>query len=117
MGSGWSQSQIRYYIYAVLFVMFDIEAVFIFPWAIRLEEYGTFGLIEMLMFIAILAVGLVYAWRKRVLRWVSSRAARCRSRSPKLLNTQPQVLDLGLPVGPGVLCHRDGGRRRRRATT
>ena len=70
VGTGWSQSQIRYYIYALLFVMFDVEAVFIFPWATRLEEYGTFGLIEMLIFVAILALGLLYAWRKKVLRWV-----------------------------------------------
>ena len=47
VGTGWSQSQIRYYIFALLFVMFDVEAVFIFPWAIRLEAYGVFGLVEM----------------------------------------------------------------------
>jgi NADH-quinone oxidoreductase subunit A len=70
VGDGWSQSQIRYYIFALLFVMFDVEAVFIFPWAVRLEGLGMFGLIEMLVFIAILALGLVYAWRKGVLRWV-----------------------------------------------
>jgi NADH-quinone oxidoreductase subunit A len=70
VGDGWSQSQIRYYIFALLFVMFDVEAVFIFPWAVRLEALGTFGLVEMLVFIAILAFGLVYAWRKGVLRWV-----------------------------------------------
>src|SRR3954453_17699262 len=69
-GDGWSQSQIRYYIFALLFVMFDVEAVFIFPWAVKLEQLGTFGLVEMLIFIFILALGLVYAWRKRVLRWV-----------------------------------------------
>lgn len=69
VGSGWSQSQIRYYIYALLFVMFDVEAVFIFPWATQLEEYGLFGLIEMLIFVVILALGLLYAWRKKVLRW------------------------------------------------
>ena len=50
--------------------MFDVEAVFIFPWATRLEIYSTFGLIEMGIFILILALGLVYAWRKKVLRWV-----------------------------------------------
>jgi len=66
----WAQSQVRYYVFAVLFVLFDVEAVFIFPWAVRLEVYGLFGLIEMLIFIAILALGLVYAWRKGVLRWV-----------------------------------------------
>ena len=70
VGGGWSQSQIRYYIFALLFVMFDVEAVFIFPWAVRLEALGVFGLVEMLIFIAILALGLVYAWRKGVLRWV-----------------------------------------------
>ncbi len=69
-GGGWSQSQIRYYIFALLCVMFDVEAVFIFPWAVKLEALGTFGLVEMLVFIFILALGLVYAWRKRVLRWV-----------------------------------------------
>lgn len=70
VGSGWSQSQIRYYIFALLFVMFDVEAVFIFPWAARLEDLGVFGLVEMVIFIFILALGLAYAWRKGVLRWV-----------------------------------------------
>jgi NADH-quinone oxidoreductase subunit A len=70
IGSGWSQSQIRYYIFALLFVMFDVEVVFIFPWAVRLEDLGVFGLIEMAVFIVILTLGLVYAWRKQVLRWV-----------------------------------------------
>ena len=70
VGVGWSQSQIRYYVFALLFVMFDVEAVFIFPWAIRLEAFGLFGLVEMAVFIVILALGLVYAWRKGVLRWV-----------------------------------------------
>jgi NADH-quinone oxidoreductase subunit A len=70
VGGGWSQSQIRYYIYALHFVIFDVEAVFIFPWATRLEVYGVFGLVEMLVFVAILALGLLYAWRKKVLRWV-----------------------------------------------
>ena len=70
VGTGWSQSQIRYYVFALLFVMFDVEAVFIFPWAVQLEALGVFGLVEMVVFIAILALGLVYAWRKQVLRWV-----------------------------------------------
>jgi len=67
--SGFGQSNIRYYVYALLFVMFDVEAVFIFPWAIRLEGLGTFALVEMVIFVVILALGLVYAWRKGVLRW------------------------------------------------
>src|SRR5258708_38053063 len=70
VGGGWAQSQIRYYVYALLFVMFDVEAVFIFPWAVRLDELAAFGLVEMVVFIVILALGLVYAWRKGVLRWV-----------------------------------------------
>jgi NADH-quinone oxidoreductase subunit A len=70
IGDGWSQSQVRYYVFALLFVMFDVEAVFIFPWATRLETYGGFGLTEMFVFIGILLLGLVYAWRKGVLRWV-----------------------------------------------
>jgi len=69
VGVGWTQSQIRYYVFALLFVMFDVEAVFIFPWAIRLEILGVFGLVEMFVFIVVLALGLLYAWRKGVLRW------------------------------------------------
>ncbi|MDW3220108.1 MAG: NADH-quinone oxidoreductase subunit A [Acidimicrobiales bacterium] len=69
-GDMWSQSNIRYYIFALLFVMFDVEAVFIFPWATRLEAYELFGLIEMAIFIYILLLGLLYAWRKGMLRWV-----------------------------------------------
>ena len=69
-GEGWSQSQIRYYVFALLFVMFDVEAVFIFPWAVKVDALATFGLVEMLVFIVVLALGLVYAWRKGVLRWV-----------------------------------------------
>ncbi len=70
VGSVWAQSQIRYYIFALLFVMFDVEAVFLFPWAMKLEFFGVFGLIEMFVFVLILILGLVYAWRKGVLRWV-----------------------------------------------
>jgi NADH-quinone oxidoreductase subunit A len=68
-GTGWNQSHIRYYVYALLFVLFDVEAVFIFPWATRLEAYGLFGIVEMFVFILILLLGLAYAWRKGVLRW------------------------------------------------
>jgi NADH-quinone oxidoreductase subunit A len=67
--TGWGQSNVRYYVYALLFVMFDVEAVFIFPWSVRLESLGTFGLVEMAAFILLLTLGLVYAWRKGVLRW------------------------------------------------
>ncbi len=70
VGDMWSQSNIRYYVFALLFVLFDVEAVFIFPWAMRLETYGYFGLVEMAIFIFILVLGLAYAWRKGVLKWV-----------------------------------------------
>lgn len=68
-GDMWSQANIRYYVFALLFVLFDVEAVFIFPWATRLEAYGLFGLVEMAIFVFILLLGLVYAWRKGVLKW------------------------------------------------
>ena len=70
VGEMWSQSQVRYYIFALLFVMFDVEAVFIFPFATRAEAYGWFGVWEMAIFIVILALGLLYAWKKKVLKWV-----------------------------------------------
>ena len=63
------QANVRYYIYALLFVIFDVEAVFIFPWAVNLKTLDVFGLIEMTVFIVVLTLGLVYAWRKGVLRW------------------------------------------------
>lgn len=66
---GWGQSNVRYYVYALLFVMFDVEAVFIFPWAVQVEELGVQTLVSMIVFIVILTLGLVYAWRKGVLRW------------------------------------------------
>ena len=70
VGESWSQSQIRYYVFALMFVIFDVEAVFIFPWATQLERYAGFGLVEMGIFVFVLLLGLVYAWRKGVLRWV-----------------------------------------------
>ncbi len=71
VGGGWSQSHVRYYIFALLFLVFDVEAVFIFPWALRLESLGMFALIEMMIFIVILLGGLLYAVRKGVLKWES----------------------------------------------
>ena len=63
------QSNVRYYVYALLFVMFDVEAVFIFPWAVNVEKLQWFGLVEVAVFVVILTLGLAYAWRKGVLRW------------------------------------------------
>jgi NADH-quinone oxidoreductase subunit A len=69
VGSGWSQTYVRYYVFGLLFLIFDVEAVFIFPWAIIVEKLGMFGLMEMLGFIGVLVLGLVYAIRKGVLKW------------------------------------------------
>jgi NADH-quinone oxidoreductase subunit A len=63
------QANVRYYIYALLFVVFDVEAVFIFPWAIGVESLGWYGLIEITVFIAVLLLGLAYVWRKGLLKW------------------------------------------------
>ncbi len=70
VGDGWSQSQVRYYIYGFLFVIFDVESVFLFPWARVFESLGYQAVVSMALFILILSVGLLYAWRKGVLRWV-----------------------------------------------
>jgi NADH-quinone oxidoreductase subunit A len=70
IGTGWAQANVRYYVFALLFVIFDVEAVFLFPWAIVFERLGTQAFIEMVIFIAILAVALLYAIRKRVLEWL-----------------------------------------------
>lgn len=69
VGVGWSQTQIRYYVYAFLFVIFDVESVFLFPWATVFERLGMQAVIEMIVFVAILALGLLYAFRKGVLKW------------------------------------------------
>ncbi|HVE63082.1 MAG TPA: NADH-quinone oxidoreductase subunit A [Mycobacteriales bacterium] len=75
VGIGWSQTQIRYYVFAFLFVIFDIESVFLFPFATVLRTFDEAGdglavFVEMVIFILLLAVGLLYAWKKKVLEWV-----------------------------------------------
>ncbi|THV27587.1 NADH-quinone oxidoreductase subunit A [Glycomyces paridis] len=69
VGSDWAQVQIRYYVYAFLFVLFAVEAVFLFPWAVVFRAFGTAAAAEMGVFVGVLALGLAYAWRKGVLRW------------------------------------------------
>ncbi|MBY0450928.1 MAG: NADH-quinone oxidoreductase subunit A [Cyanobacteria bacterium] len=63
------QFDVKFYLYALLFILFDIETVFLFPWAMAFGKLGLFGLVEMFLFIGILLLGLVYAWRKGALRW------------------------------------------------
>src|SRR6266511_4372145 len=70
IGSHWGQTQIRYYVFAFLFVIFYVESVFLFSWALVFPSLGVAALWEMVVFIAVLAVGLLYAFRKGVLKWV-----------------------------------------------
>ena len=65
----WTQFTVRYYIFAILFLIFDVEAVFLFPWALVFLETATFVFYAMIIFIAILLFGVAYAWRKGVLQW------------------------------------------------
>lgn len=68
-GDSWIQFRIQYYIFALIFLIFDVETVFIYPWAVAYKKLGLFAFVEMFIFILILAVGLVYAWRKKALEW------------------------------------------------
>jgi NADH-quinone oxidoreductase subunit A len=68
-GEGTRRMPVRFYLVAVLFILFDIEVVFFLPWAITFRQLGLFGLIEMVIFIVILLVGYVYAWKKGALEW------------------------------------------------
>jgi NADH:ubiquinone oxidoreductase subunit 3 (subunit A) len=69
IGDTWVQFKAQYYLYALIFVVFDVEAVFLFPWAVAYNQLGAYALVEMALFIAILLGGLLYAWRKRALEW------------------------------------------------
>ena len=71
VGGDWAQAKIRYYVYAYLYVLFAVEAVFLFPWAVIFDRPG-FGLVtaaEMAIFVAVLTLGILYAWRKKILTW------------------------------------------------
>jgi NADH:ubiquinone oxidoreductase subunit 3 (subunit A) len=68
-GDTWVQFRAQYYIYALVFVVFDVEAVFLFPWAVAYQKLGLYAWVEAFIFIALLTVGLVYTWRKGALRW------------------------------------------------
>lgn len=69
VGEAQVRYNIRYYLFALMFVIFDIEIIFLYPWAVAYESLGLFALIEMLIFISLLLVGLLYAWKKKVLQW------------------------------------------------
>ncbi|WP_321333039.1 NADH-quinone oxidoreductase subunit A [uncultured Bacteroides sp.] len=68
-GKSWMQFRVGYYLFAILFLMFDVETVFLFPWAVIVKELGVNGLISILFFLIILVLGLAYAWRKGALEW------------------------------------------------
>lgn len=70
VGTGWAQAGVRYYIFGLLFVIFDVEAIFLFPWAVVFEALGTQAFLEMAIFIGILALALIYAIKKKVLEWL-----------------------------------------------
>jgi NADH-quinone oxidoreductase subunit A len=66
----WRPFPVRYYVFALLFLIFDVEAAFLFPWAVIYRSLGLYGFVEMVIFVLILAVGLAYAWKKGALEWV-----------------------------------------------
>ncbi len=68
-GDSWIQFKVQYYIFALIFVIFDIETIFIYPWAVAFNQLGLSAFVEMLIFVAILMVGLAYVWRKNALEW------------------------------------------------
>jgi NADH-quinone oxidoreductase subunit A len=70
VGPSWVQFNVRYYLFALIFLVFDVEAVFIVPWAVVFRRLGWSAYFEMIVFILILVVGLIYAWKKGVLEWL-----------------------------------------------
>ena len=68
-GTSWMQFKVGYYLFAILFLMFDVEAVFLFPWAVAVRELGAMALVNVLFFMLVLVLGLAYAWRKGALQW------------------------------------------------
>lgn len=68
-GGSMVQFKVGYYLFAILFLMFDVETVFLYPWAVRMREMGVQGLLSIGVFFAIIVLGLVYAWRKGALEW------------------------------------------------
>ena len=69
IGKTWVQFNFRYYFYALIFLALDVLVVFLYPWAVELKQLGTSGFMVMLVFVAIIVVGYIYAWRKKVLEW------------------------------------------------
>lgn len=70
VGSTWIQFNVGYYLFALVFLVFDVEIVFLYPWSVVLREMGTVAFVEIFVFVFILFLGLLYAWKKRALKWV-----------------------------------------------
>ena len=68
-GQSWMQFKVGYYLFAILFLMFDVETVFLFPWAAVVQDLGVYGLVSIFFFIIVLILGLAYAWKKGALEW------------------------------------------------
>lgn len=68
-GTSWIQFRVGYYLFAIMFLIFDVETVFIFPWAVVMKEMGMPAFIEILIFFLVLGLGLLYAWKKKALKW------------------------------------------------
>lgn len=69
IGVSWMQFNVGYYSFAILYLIFDVEVIFLFPWATALKTIGVRGLVEILIFFFILGLGLIYAWKKNALKW------------------------------------------------
>lgn len=68
-GKSWMQFKVGYYLFAILFLMFDVETVFLFPWAVVVQDLGVYSLVSIIFFLVILVLGLAYAWKKGALEW------------------------------------------------
>ena len=68
-GKSWMQFKVGYYLFAILFLMFDVETIFLFPWAVVVQDLGIYGLVSVIFFLVVLALGLAYAWKKGALEW------------------------------------------------
>lgn len=102
-GLAWVQFNIRFYIVALVFVIFEVEVIFMFPWAVVYKELGLFAFVEMMIFLAILAVGLAYVWRKGDLEWIKHSVRYGRGRYQKLqteneFSSPPQTIVEEVPT-------------------
>lgn len=69
VGSAWGQYNVKYYLFVLIFLVFDVEAIFLFPWAVTIKTIGSVSMVEMFVFLIVLFLGLIYAWRKGALEW------------------------------------------------